>query len=108
MCRGSRRQTARTASGSGRRQSAHYAAAPQRRLRVFAVTQIAASFVLLAGASMLMKTLISLQAAQTGFDTRRVLTVNVPVMSLWQDAGTDPAVSISETMRRITRTAGRG
>ena len=42
-----------------------------RRLRVFAVTQIAASFVLLAGASMLLKTLLALQAAQTGFDTRQ-------------------------------------
>src|SRR5439155_862130 len=32
-----------------------------RRLRIFAVTQIAASFMLLAGASMLLKTLIALQ-----------------------------------------------
>jgi predicted permease len=52
-----------------------------RRQRVFAVTQIAASFVLLAGASMLLTTLLSLQAAQSGFDTRRVLALNVPVMS---------------------------
>lgn len=51
-----------------------------RRLRVFAVTQIAASFVLLAGASMLFKTLLALQSAQTGMDTRRVLAMNVPVM----------------------------
>jgi putative ABC transport system permease protein len=52
-----------------------------RRLRLFAVTQIAASFVLLAGASMLIKTLLTLQATDTGFDTRRVLAMNVPVMS---------------------------
>src|SRR5256885_889322 len=52
-----------------------------RRLRVFAVTQIAASFMLLAGASMLIKTLLTLQAAQTGFDMHRVLAMNVPVMS---------------------------
>src|SRR5436309_5151490 len=52
-----------------------------RRLRVFAVTQIAASFMLLAGASMLLKTLIALQSVQTGFDTRNVLAINVPVMS---------------------------
>jgi predicted permease len=52
-----------------------------RRLRAFAVTQIAASFILLAGASMLLKTLIALQAAQTGFDTRHVLAINTPVMS---------------------------
>ena len=52
-----------------------------RRLRIFAVTQIAASFVLLAGASMLLKTLIALQTAQTGLDTRHVLAINVPAMS---------------------------
>jgi putative ABC transport system permease protein len=51
-----------------------------RRLRVFAVTQIAASFMLLAGASMLVKTLLSLQSVQTGYDMRRVLAINVPVM----------------------------
>ncbi len=52
-----------------------------RRLRAFAVTQIAASFVLLAGAAMLIKTLLALQAIDTGIDTRRVLAINVPVMS---------------------------
>jgi predicted permease len=52
-----------------------------RRQRIFAVTQIAASFVLLAGASMLITTLIRLQTAQRGFDTRHVLVVNVPAMS---------------------------
>ncbi len=52
-----------------------------RRLRAFAVTQIAASFVLLAGAGMLLKALLALQAAQPGFQTTQVLAVNVPVMS---------------------------
>ncbi len=52
-----------------------------RRLRIFAITQIAASFMLLAGASVLIKTLITLQETQTGFDMHRVLAVNVPVMS---------------------------
>jgi len=52
-----------------------------RRLRIFAVTQIAASFILLAGASMLIKTLLTLQATQTGFDMQRVLAINMPVMS---------------------------
>jgi putative ABC transport system permease protein len=51
------------------------------RLRAFAVTQIAASFVLLAGAAMLLKTLLALQAVDTGIDTRRVLSINVPVIS---------------------------
>ena len=49
-----------------------------RRLRVFAITQIAACFVLLAGAGMLLKTLLALQAVDTGFDTRHVLVLNVP------------------------------
>jgi len=52
-----------------------------RRLRIFAVTQIAASFMLLAGAGMLVKTLLSLQAARTGFDMHNVLALNVPVIS---------------------------
>jgi putative ABC transport system permease protein len=55
--------------------------ATNRRLRAFAVTQIAASFVLLAGAGMLLSTLLMLQAAQPGFKTTQVLAVNVPVMS---------------------------
>src|SRR5271170_6435117 len=52
-----------------------------RRQRIFAVTQIAASFVLLAGASVLITTLISLQTQQTGVDTRHVLVVDVPALS---------------------------
>jgi putative ABC transport system permease protein len=52
-----------------------------RRQRMFAVTQIAASFVLLAGATMLITTLIALQRTRTGLDTRHVLVVNVPAMS---------------------------
>ncbi|MGA8075084.1 MAG: ADOP family duplicated permease [Candidatus Acidiferrales bacterium] len=51
-----------------------------RRQRIFAVTQIAASFVLLAGASVLITTLIALQAQHTGVDTRRVLVVDVPAL----------------------------
>jgi len=51
------------------------------RQRIFAVTQIAASFVLLAGASALITTLIALQRAQTGLDTQRVLAIDVPAMS---------------------------
>ena len=52
-----------------------------RRQRVFAVIQIAASFVLLAGASVLITTLIALQRAQTGLDTQHVLAVDVPAIS---------------------------
>jgi putative ABC transport system permease protein len=49
-----------------------------RRQRIFAVTQIAASFVLLAGACMLITTLIALQRTQSGMDTRHVLAIDVP------------------------------
>lgn len=76
-----------------------------RRQRMFAVTQIAASFVLLAGAAMLVKTLLALQAAPTPFDTRHVLAINVPVMSY----GRTPEQVTSfytETMRRITALPG--
>jgi len=57
-----------------------------RRLRIFAITQIAASFMLLAGASMLLKTLLAMQAAQTGLDTRHVLAINVPAISYGKTA----------------------
>jgi len=50
-----------------------------RRLRVFATAQIALSFVLLAGAGILVATLITLQTANTGYDMRRVLALDMPV-----------------------------
>ncbi len=49
-----------------------------RRLRIFATTQIACSFVLLAGAGMLIGTLTALQTANTGYDMRQVLAIDVP------------------------------
>src|SRR5262249_56852292 len=52
-----------------------------RRLRAFAVTQIGASFVLLAGAGTLLATLFALQRIRTGFDTQNVLALNVPIVS---------------------------
>ena len=52
-----------------------------RRLRIFAVTQIAASFMLLAGAAMLIKTLLTLEGTETGFDMHRVLAMDMPVLS---------------------------
>jgi putative ABC transport system permease protein len=52
-----------------------------RRLRAFAITQIAASFILLAGAGALIRTLLTLQATSPGFETRNVLAVDVPVMA---------------------------
>ncbi len=71
-----------------------------RRLRFFAATQIAASFVLLVGAAMLLKSLLAMQSVETGLDTRHVLALNVPVMSY----GRTPEQIVSfyrETVRRI-------
>jgi putative ABC transport system permease protein len=76
-----------------------------RRQRIFAVTQIAASFVLLAGASMLITTLVALQTAQTGLDTRHVLAINVPPMSY----GKTPQQVVDfykESIRRIDALPG--
>jgi len=61
--------------------SARITGGTSRRQRIFAVIQIAASFVLLAGASTLITTLIALQKAQTGLDTQHVLAIDVPAMS---------------------------
>jgi putative ABC transport system permease protein len=76
-----------------------------RRQRIFVVTQIAASFVLLAGASSLITTLIALQRAQTGLDTQHVLAVDVPAMS---DGKTPQQVTgfYKEAIRRIDALPG--
>jgi predicted permease len=60
---------------------ARIAGGSSRRLRVFAITQIAASFLLLAGAGALMRTLYVLEQTRPPFDTSRVLAINLPVMS---------------------------
>src|SRR5208282_6211965 len=76
-----------------------------RRQRIFAVTQIAASFVLLAGAGMLIATLIVLQTAQTGLDMRHVLAINVPAMT---EGKTNQQVVdfYKETIRRVDQLPG--
>ena len=66
----------RLASGSVR-----IAGGTRRRLNVFAITQIGASFVLITGAVMLLRTFLALQAASAGFDSSRILAVNVPITS---------------------------
>jgi predicted permease len=76
-----------------------------RRQRIFAVIQIAASFVLLTGASTVITTLIALQTARTGLDTDHVLTINVPPMSY----GKTPQQVVDfykESMRRIDALPG--
>jgi len=76
-----------------------------RRLRLFAITQIAASFMLLAGAGMLLKTLLALQSARTGFDTHNVLALNVPVVT---DGRTPEQIQgfYKEAMRQIAALPG--
>ena len=76
-----------------------------RRLRLFAVTQIAASFMLLAGAGMLVKTLLALQSAESGFDTRNVLALDVPMMG----AGRTPDQTLAfyrDMLERISSVPG--
>ena len=76
-----------------------------RRQRAFAVTQIAASFVLLAGACMLITTLIALQRTQSGMDTRHVLAIDVP----WPSNGRTPQQVIDfykESVRQIDALPG--
>ncbi|HXY10975.1 MAG TPA: ADOP family duplicated permease [Terriglobales bacterium] len=77
----------------------------KRHQRIFAVTQIAASFVLLTGASMLLTTLIALQRTQTGMDTRHVLAIDVPAMYY----GKTPEQVVDfykEAMRRVEKLPG--
>ena len=79
--------------------------AANRKLRIFAIVQIAASFVLVASAAASVKTLLSLEIAQTGFDTRDVLAVNVPVIH----NGKTPSQIVSdyqEAARRIRALPG--
>jgi putative ABC transport system permease protein len=76
-----------------------------RRLRAFAMTQIAASFVLLAGAGMLLTALMALQSAQPGFNTRNVLALNVPVLS-FERPPEQVALFYKEAMRRIAELPG--
>jgi putative ABC transport system permease protein len=85
--------------------SARMTGSTSRRQRIFAVTQIAASFVLLAGASTVITTLIALQTTQTGLDTRHVLAINVPAMSY----GKTPEQVVDfykESIRRIDALPG--
>jgi predicted permease len=79
--RGSGREGGQTGFGLANG-SVRLTPATSRRLRVFATTQIAFSFVLLAGAGTLVAALIALQTANTGYDTRRVLAIDIPPQSL--------------------------
>lgn len=75
-----------------------------RRLRLFAVTQIAASFVLLAGAGALVTALIALQSAPTGFNMSNVLALHVPVS--FERPPEETRAFHREVMRRIVELSG--
>jgi predicted permease len=76
-----------------------------RRLRLFAVVQIAASFVLLVGAGVLLAALLALQSAPTGFNTSNVLAVNVPIVS-YTRSPEQTAAFYKEALRRIGELPG--
>jgi putative ABC transport system permease protein len=76
-----------------------------RRLRVFATTQVAFSFVLLAGAATLLATLIALQTADTGYDMRQVLAIDLPMRTLGMGTAEDLAF-YQEVTRRIGELPG--
>jgi len=73
----------------------------RRRIRVFTVVQIAASFLLLASAGVLLTTLRSLQSAQPGFETGHVLIANLPLIS---DGRTEQQVAqfYQEAQRKVS------
>ena len=60
-----------------------------RKLKVFALVQIAASFVLVSAAAAAVNTLLSLDSVRARFDTRHVLALNVPVL---RDGRTIPQI----------------
>jgi len=76
-----------------------------RRLRIFATVQIACSFVLLAGASMLIATLTTLQTAHTGYDMHQVLAIDVPP-SATGVGGAATIAFVEEARRRIGELPG--
>jgi predicted permease len=72
-----------------------------RRLRIFAVTQITASFLLLVGAGALMRVLYVLEQTPPPFDTANVLALNLPVMTY----GRTPQ-QVNDFYREVQRRVG--
>jgi predicted permease len=85
--------------------SARITPGTNRRLQVFATTQIAFSFVLLAGAAMLLAALVALQTASTGYNMRQVLAFDIPPSTT--GFGFEEVVDLSlEATRRISELPG--
>ena len=72
-----------------------------RRLRVFAVLQITASFLLLTGAAVLMRTLYTLEQTRPPFETSHVLALNLPIMNY----GRTP-LQVNEFYHEVERRVG--
>src|SRR5450432_254790 len=94
-----------TSAGFSLASSTRVSGGSSRRLGIFAVTQITASFLLLAGAGALVKTLLELEKIQPPFATARVLAVNLPVMA---DGKTPQQVQefYQEVQRRVSTIPG--
>jgi predicted permease len=85
--------------------SARITSGANRRLRVFATTQIAFSFVLLSGAAMLLAALVALQTAATGYNMRQVLAFDIPPSATGSGFGEVVDLSLEAT-RRISELPG--
>ena len=72
----------------------------KRRLKAFAITQIAFSFVLLAGAGMLLTSLTALQTARASFNLHQVLAVDVRTPPV---VGTPAAAQVIDFVQEVTR-----
>jgi predicted permease len=77
----------------------------RRRIRVFTVVQVAASFLLMASAGVLLTTLRSMQEAQPGFETGHVLIASLPLIS---DGRTPQQVAefYQEAQRKVSELPG--
>ncbi len=82
-------------------------AATNRRLRIFATTQIAFSFVLLAGAGMLLATLVALETAKTGYDMRHVLVFDMPTSATGVGIGDAKVIRFyDDAMKQLSQLPG--
>lgn len=96
-------KTSQSATMTGR--AARVAGGSSRRLRIFAITQITASFLLLAGSAVLMQTLFNLEKTRPPFDSAKVLAVNLPVMS-YQKTPQQVRDFYHEVQRRVAALPG--
>src|SRR5262249_24025836 len=78
-----------------------------RRLRLFATAQIAFSFVLLAGAAMLLATLVAMQTANAGVDVRQLLAFDVPTPATGVGMGDAKVINFyQQTAQRVGQLPG--